>query len=299
MKKSLVILAAGMGSRFGGLKQIEPVGPSGEIIADYSIYDAIRCGFTKVVFVIKKENLEYFKENITKKFENQIEVEFAFQSLDDYKLNKDRVKMLGTAHALYCAKPYINEAFVMINSDDYYGLEAFKIAAHFIDNSTNPYEYLTINYPYENTRSKMGKVNRGLVKTLNNHVYDIEEVSIEEKDNNIIATSKLTKEQVLIAPDAPVAMNFFVFKPTIFDFVEKDLIAFLDSNPAIDQELILTDVIKKCLKEEKINFLAITNYGKWFGMTYKNDLLDLKATLNELIAQGMYPNNLWGNKYGR
>ncbi len=293
MKKTLVVLAAGMGSRFGGLKQIEPVGPSNEIIADYSVYDAIRCGFTKVVFVIKKENLEYFKENITQKFADKIDVEFAFQSLEGLEVNESRTKMLGTAHALYCAKDIVNEPFVMINSDDFYGLEAFKIASHFIDNSNDALEYLTVNYPYNNTRSNMGKVNRGLVEVVNNHVLDIEEVSIEEVGEKVIATSKRTNISKEIPADTPVAMNFLVLKPTIFDFIQKDLTTFLENDPGLEKELLLTDVLKNCLNNSQINLLSVTNYDKWLGMTYKEDLIKLKETLNELITLGTYPNNLW------
>ena len=295
MEKTLVILAAGMGSRFGGLKQIEPVGPSGEIIADYSIYDAIQAGFTKVVFVIKKENLSYFQEKIIPKYQDKIKVEFAFQSfagLED-KIPASRIKMLGTAHALYCAKSVTNEPFVMINSDDFYGRSSYILASQFIDKSTDPYEYLTINYPYSETKSKNGKVNRGLVKLNGDEVVAIDECSIEEIDGVVIATHKNDKTQEEIAADAPVSMNFLVFKPTIFEFIKRDLQIFLQNGITEDNELILTDVIKKCIQNREIKYKAVTTDAKWFGMTYKEDLEDLKQTLKEMIDEGIYPEKLW------
>ncbi len=295
MDKTLVILAAGMGSRFGGLKQIEPVGPSGEVIADYSVYDALVTGFTKVVFVIKKENLAYFQEHITKKYESKIKVEFAFQSLDEYQdfIPEGRIKMLGTAHALYCAKDKVNEPFVMINADDFYGRDAYFKASEFLENSTDAYEYLSVNFPYINSTSKNGKVNRGVVKVQNDEIIDIEECSIEEVNKEILATSKKTGEVMKIAPTAPVSMNFLVFKPTIFSLLEKDLTKFIQNDINETNELILTDVIKHCLKNNQIKFKATLTSGKWLGMTYRDDLIDIKKTLQELIEAGIYPVRLW------
>ena len=295
MEKTLVILAAGMGSRFGGLKQIEPVGPSGEIIADYSVYDALQCGFTKVVFVIKKENLAYFKEHITKKFASKINVEFAFQSLADVKdkVSPTRVKMLGTAHALYCAKDVVNEPFVMINADDFYGRDSYLKASQFIEHSQDPYEYLAVNYPYINSTSKNGKVNRGVVSLKDDIITDIEECSIEKVKSKIYATSKNTGEVQEINPTDPVSMNFLVFKPTIFTFLQNDLATFLKTPITDTAELILTDTIKHCLQNKQITFRSITSNARWFGMTYREDIADLKETLQELIREGVYPEKLW------
>ena len=290
MEKTLVVLAAGMGSRFGGLKQIEPVGPNGEIIADYSVYDAIKFGFTKVVFVIKHENLEYFKEHITKKYEDKIKVEFAFQSLEGLpNIPATREKMLGTAHALLCAKDYVNEPFIMINLDDFYGQESFLLAASFLDNSKDDYEYLSVNYPFMVTSSKIGKVNRGLpIIDSNGLITDIEEV-----DNKVYATSKNTGEVKEIPRDMPVSMNFLVFKPTIFQFLERDLGLFLASTVNDSNELILTDVLKKCIHNKEITYKGITTTAKWFGVTYREDLPELQNTLKEMINDGKYPEKLW------
>ncbi len=296
MEKTLVILAAGMGSRFGGLKQIEPVGPNREIIADYSIYDALKCGFTKVVFVIKKENLEYFKSHIIAPYQDKIKVEFAFQSLAGFEkyLPPTRTKMLGTAHALYCAKDYVKEPFVMINADDFYGRESYTLAKEFIESSSDNYEYLSVNYPYNKSRSQNGKVNRGVVKLdENNNILDIDECSIEEVDGQVIATSKKDHTQQIIAEDALVSMNFLVFKPTIFDFLAADLKHFLAGNINDTDELILTDTIKNCLQNSQIKFKSVTTSSRWFGMTYREDIKDLQATLQELIKEGVYPKKLW------
>lgn len=295
MEKTLVVLAAGMGSRFGGLKQIEPVGPSGEIIADYSVYDAIKCGFTKVVFIIKCENLTYFKENITNKYQDKIKVEFAFQSLDDFqdKVPATRTKMLGTAHALYCAHTLVNEPFIMINADDYYGTESFKIASNFLDNSKDDYEYLSVSYPFINSTTDVGKVNRGLITEEAGIITDIEECSIEEVNGEIIATSKKDKTTTKINPLDPVTMNFFAFKPTIFKLIETDLQEFLKDGIDDATELILTDVIKNSIAHKKITFKTITTSSHWLGMTYKEDLPKVKKAINDLIKEGVYPNNLW------
>ena len=177
--KTLVIMAAGMGSRFGGLKQIEPVGPHGEIIADYSVYDAKRAGFSKVVFIIRKENEDYFRTHIINKYKG-IDIVLAFQELDyipcDVTLPEGRVKMLGTGHALYCAKDVIEGDFIIINSDDFYGKHSYELASKFFDEETK--NYLSVNYPYIVTASKYGKVKRGVVKENNGIIESITESEI-------------------------------------------------------------------------------------------------------------------------
>lgn len=298
--KTLVILAAGMGSRFGGLKQIEPVGPHGEIIADYSIYDAIRAGFTKVVFVIKEENYDYFKENITSKYGDQIKVEYAFQSLEkiprDVILPSTRVKMLGTGHALLCAKEYINEEFVMINSDDFYGQSAYKIASEFLSDSTEDYEYMSVNYPFYLATSKNGKVNRGVVTIKDHYVINIDECSITPETDKIIAKSYKTNEEKEISKDQPVSLNFFAFKPSIFKILEREFNDFIHGYLDDNSEFFLTDVIKKSLLNKEIKIKSELSTSSWLGITYKEDLDELKNSLKEMINKGIYPEDLWGDK---
>lgn len=295
MDKTLVILAAGMGSRFGGLKQIEPVGPNGEIIADYSVYDALRCGFTKVVFIIKKENLSFFQNNIVNKYQNKIKVEFGFQSLDDFqdKIPDTRTKMLGTAHALYCAKDIVKEPFVMINADDFYGFESFVIANHFLNISQDDYEYLSVSYPFINSTTAKDKVNRGLIKEENGIIKDIDECSIEIKNEQVLATNLQNHTTKIIPSDAPVAMNFFAFKPTIFKLIDQDLKEFLKEYVNETNELILTDTLKKNIQNKNITVKTILTPAHWLGVTYRKDLEYIKSSLEKLVNDGIYPKNLW------
>lgn len=298
MNKTLVILAAGMGSRFGGLKQIEPVGPSKEIIADYSVYDAIRAGFNKVVFVIKEENYEYFKEHISSKYEDKIQVEYAFQSLDkipsDVTIPPNREKMWGTTHALLCAKEHVHEPFVMINADDFYGSSPYKIASDFFENNHDEYEYLTVNYPFIKASSKNGKVNRGLVTVKDGYVTDMDECYIEILPDKIIATSYKTKISQIIEENHPVSVNFFALKPSIFALLEEDFNEFIHGNLDESCESFIPNTIKKYMALNKIKFKASISDSSWLGITYKEDLEELKSDILKLIAEKEYPENLWG-----
>lgn len=298
--KTLVILAAGMGSRFGGLKQIEPVGPNGEIIADYSVYDALRAGFTKVVFVIREENLDYFKTHITAKYAHKIEVEFAIQSLkkipSDVTLPKTREKMLGTGHALLCAKDKINGPFVMINADDFYGRSAYMLATKFFEEETDDYTYLSVDYPFYLAKSENGKVNRGVVSSQAGFITKIEESSIETVENRVIATSFATQKETEISPDQPVSLNFFCFKPTIFNFLEKDFDEFIHGPMTDKNELFITDTIKKYIETKDIRFKESISDSAWLGVTYKEDLVKLKESIKSLIANQEYKENLWEEK---
>lgn len=297
MAKTLVILAAGMGSRFGGLKQIEPVGPHKEIIADYSIYDALRAGFTKVIFVIKKEHLEYFQTNIIPKYQDKIKVEFVFQALEDIPKNivipQDRVKMWGTGQALLACQEKVNEPFVMINSDDFYGFSPYAIASKFLDNSTNEYEYLSVNYPYDLSKSANGKVNRGVVKIKDGYITDIDECSIYEEGIIVYAQNKQTLEVKEIDKNTPVSLNFFAFKPSIFKILEEEFLKFITSPLDKDKEFLLADIIKEQINKERIKFKAELAQSKWLGVTYKEDLEDFKKELLKLIEKGEYPEELW------
>lgn len=295
--KTLVILAAGMGSRFGGLKQIEPVGPNGEIIADYSVYDAINAGFNKVVFVIKEEHLDYFKENITKNYENKIQVEFVFQSLDkipnDVVLPDTREKMLGTGHALLVAKEKVNEPFIMINSDDFYGASAYKIAADFLDNNKDEYEYMSVNYPFYLATTENGKVNRGLVTLDGEYVKTVEECTMNYHDGKVLAINKKTDEEMIVEKDHPVSINFYAFKPSFFTFLEKDFNTFIYSEIDDTKEYFLTDVIRDHINNGDIKFRNALSTSRWLGVTYREDLANLKDNILKLIREGEYPEDLW------
>lgn len=294
--KTLVIMAAGMGSRFGGLKQIEPVGPSGEIIADYSVYDAKKAGFERVVFIIRKENEDYFKEHIINKFNDKIEVELAFQELsyipDDVILPEGRVKMLGTGHALYCAQDYIDDDFIIINSDDFYGYDSFLQASKFLDNKNE--DYMSVNYPFYVTMSKYGKVKRGVVKEDNGYVKEIIESEISVDGDKIIASSLVNGEIFEIEKDTPVAVNFFAFRKSFLNVLNQEFDKFIHGDIDLKSEFLLPDILKCGLDEKKFKVRCATSKSKWIGMTYKEDEEDVKKSINELISLGEYPNNLWG-----
>lgn len=294
--KTLVIMAAGMGSRFGGLKQIEPVGPSGEIIADYSVYDAKKAGFERVVFIIRKENEDYFKEHIINKFNDKIEVELAFQELsyipEDVILPEDRVKMLGTGHALYCAQDYIDDDFIIINSDDFYGYDSFLQASKFLDSKNE--DYMSVNYPFYVTMSKYGKVKRGVVKEDNGYVKEIIESEISVDGDKIIASSLVDGDIFEIEKDTPVAVNFFAFRKSFLNVLNQEFDKFIHGDIDLKSEFLLPDILKCGLAEKKFKVRCATSKSKWIGMTYKEDEEDVKKSINELISLGEYPNNLWG-----
>lgn len=294
---TLVIMAAGMGSRFGGLKQIEPVGPNGEIIADYSVYDAIKAGFNKVVFIIRREHLEYFQNNICKNFADKIKVEYAFQELDmipkDVKL-PSREKMLGTGHALYCAEKLIDGDFVIINSDDFYGFDAYKIAAEFFLNNPNKDTYLTVNYPYDTTASKNGAVKRGVVFTdSNDYVTDNLECEIEQKNEKIIARSLFNDKEFTISRKHPVTVNFFGFRQSFFKILNEEFNIFIHGSIDSQNEFLLPEIIRRGISKGQIKMVAKMSQSQWMGITYKDDLPELKKNINKLIKKGEYPENLW------
>ena len=294
--KTLVIMAAGMGSRFGGLKQIEPVGPRGEIIADYSVYDAKKAGFERVVFIIRKENEDYFKEHIISKFNDKIEVELAFQELsyipEDVILPEGRVKMLGTGHALYCAQDYIDDDFIIINSDDFYGYDSFLQASKFLDSKNE--DYMSVNYPFYVTMSKYGKVKRGVVKEDDGYVKEIIESEISVDGDKIIASSLVNGEIFEIEKDTPVAVNFFAFRKSFLNVLNQEFDKFIHGDIDLKSEFLLPDILKCGLDEKKFKVRCATSKSKWIGMTYKEDEEDVKKSINELISLGEYPNNLWG-----
>lgn len=296
-KRSLVVLAAGMGSRFGGIKQIEPVGPSNEILSEYGIYDAIRCGFERIVFVIRKEHLDIFKNDVCKKYMDKIEVCFAFQELEnipkDVKIPEGRTRMWGTTHALLAAKPYIDGPFVMINADDFYGLNSFEKAKDFFDNNDNEFEYITINYPFKVTASKNGTVKRGVCISQNGLIESIIESEIEVKDNVNIARPLNGEKEFQISDDQPVAVNFFGLKPSIFKLLEEDFDNFIHGNINEKCECLMPDTIKNNINTGRIKMFEGVSTSKWIGMTYLEDLPLVKNQINKLIEENIYPNNLW------
>lgn len=301
MNKTLLIMAAGMGSRFGGLKQLEPVGPNGEIIIDYSIYDAIRNGFNKIVFIIKEENYDIFIEKIGKKIEDKIQVEYVFQKLENlpvgYKVPEGRIKPWGTAHAILCAKDVINEPFVVINADDFYGNDAYRVISKFMEkeNNSNKKEYAIVGYDVINTLTENGSVKRGICKIENGYLASIDEASIEMKDNIIEATSLVDERVYTVDKSAKVSMNMMCFTPDIFKYLEKNFIDFLEEskeNP-LKSEYLIPTVLAKGINEGYCNVSVINTTAKWAGVTYREDKESVVNYINELVKNGEYPNKLW------
>lgn len=303
MKKdvTLVILAAGMGSRFGGLKQIEPMGPSDEFIIDYSVYDAIKAGFNKIVFIIKRENYELFKETIGKRVEPHIKVEYAFQELnnlpENFSVPKDRVKPLGTAHAVLCAKDYVNEPFAMINSDDFYGRDAFIKAYEFLSNTDNDSsEYGMIGYMVANTLTENGSVKRGVCEVdSNNYLKSITESKIEKIGNEIVASPLDGSDSFTVNSDDTVSMNFLLFTPSIFGYIEEGFSKFFMDNKEdlLTSEYLIPDVVSNLIKNGRASMEVIRTTASWHGVTYREDTPDVKNSIKNLVENGEYKENLW------
>lgn len=296
--KTLLIMAAGMGSRFGGLKQIEPVGPNNEFIIDYSIYDAIRFGFNKVVFIIKKENYDLFKKTVGRRIERKIPVEYVFQDLSDipdgYTIPSERIKPLGTAHAIYAARNVIKEQFMIINADDFYGYEAFKEASTYMDIYTKQNEIGLVCYEVINTLTKNGSVKRGVCYTDKENLLNIDESSITVS-KQIEAISLKTGYKKIIAPNTKVSMNMMIFYPNIFEYIEKELKVFLNKRDILKDEFLISSVISKANDNNDYIVKIINTESKWVGVTYREDKEEVVKYIKELIDQNVYPIKLWNN----
>ena len=298
---TLLILAAGMGSRFGGLKQIEPIGPNGEFIIDYSIYDAIKAGFNKVVFIIKEENYEIFKETIGKRVEDKIKVEYAFQKLEDlpegYEKPEERVKPWGTAHAILAAKNNINEPFAIINSDDFYGYDAYRVISEFLKEEKQEEIYGLVGYKVKNTLTENGSVKRGVCKLNNNYLDELIESSIIEENNIITATPLNGDDSFTVTEDTYVSMNMLGFTPNIFDYIEKNFPIFLDENKddMLKCEYLIPDILTQATRENYAKTKVLPTIAKWEGVTYKEDKDGVVKAIQKLVDDGIYPQNLWKN----
>ncbi len=293
--KTLLILAAGMGSRFGGLKQAEKFGPNGEYIIDYSIYDAIRCGFNKVVFIIKEENYDLFRDTVGKRVENHINVEYVFQNNDNipskYNVPEDRVKPFGTAHAILCAKSAINGPFLMINSDDFYGYDAFKVASEFM-NEESP-SIAVIGYKVTNTLTENGSVKRGILVTDNGKLKELVESKVERVNGLLEAKALSNDESVDIGEDSLVSMNMIAFPSDFINYVDEKFVEFLDNSDLSKDEYLIPDLVAQAIKENRYNVVVNETDSKWVGVTYKEDKDSVVNYIKELIDKGVYKEDLW------
>lgn len=300
MQKTLVVMAAGMGSRFGGLKQIEPVGPNGEFIIDYSAYDAKRAGYDKIVFVIKKEIEEVFKETIGKRLEGKIKVEYAFQEIMDVpngmeNIAEKREKPWGTVQAVLAAKDLVNGSFVVINADDFYGFDSYVKSAEFLDNNTQENEHAAINFPYDVTASKFGSVKRAVCYPKEGEIKKLIESKITTMEGYALCEPLSGDEAFQIELNHPVAVNMFAFKNNFFQYLEEYFYNYFNNSEEfiLKNEVLLPELIKEKLDSEQIVLHNIVSNSTWLGMTYREDLDILKRNIEELIKKGEYPEKLW------
>ena len=301
MKPTLLILAAGMGSRYGGLKQLDEFGPSGETIMDYSVYDAMKAGFGKVVFIIRQDFAEEFKEKIISKYEGKIPVEVVFQSLDllpeGYSINPERSKPLGTAHAVWCARHALNTPFAVINADDFYGSGSFKIMADYLSqmDDTSTARQVMVGYMVKNTLSENGSVSRGVCGinedgTLGNI---IERTKIYTKEDGTIVYEEDGIETAL-APEAAVSMNMMGFTSATLTYFDSDLKAFLDEKAQeLKKEFFLPLVLNNLIQNKISCVDVLTTPEQWYGVTYPEDKPTVLESLNKKVEDGVYPSPLW------
>lgn len=280
---TLVVMAAGMGSRFGGLKQMEPVSEDGRAILDYSVFDAKRAGFTKVVFIIKEEIEKDFKEIVGKRIEKMIDVEYVNQDMTI--LPEGRVKPFGTGHAVYCCRNVIKTPFAVINADDYYGCNAFTEIKQYLDNAKG-LDTCMVGYLLENTTTENGTVARGVCKTRCGYLKEITERTkinskLEYTEDGGETWTKLPKGTI-------VSMNLWGFTPEVFAEIENDFNDFLANADLAKDEFYIPTVVDNLIKREKTKVKVLKNADKWYGMTYKEDKKDVTEAISKLIAEGAY-----------
>ncbi len=299
MKPTLLILAAGMASRYGSMKQVDGFGPNGETIIDYSIYDAIKAGFGKVSFIIKEEFQENFKAIFEPKLKGRIETDYVFQSFDLKPFGIDReierAKPWGTAHAVLSARNQVHEPFCVINADDFYGYDSFEKMAKFLTTEVTDDTYSLIGYQIDRTLSDYGTVSRGVCKVNEegNMVEINERTEVYFKEDGSVAYKDATGEHPL-SSDTRVSMNFWGFTPAVFKQSEsmfRDFVAANASNPK--SEFFIPIVADNLIKSGEASFKVIPTASKWFGVTYKEDKPIVQKSISELVENGTYPANLW------
>lgn len=294
---TLLIMAAGMGSRFGGLKQIEPIGPSGEFLTDYSIYDAMLAGVQKIVFIIKKENLDIFQNTIEKRVQGRIPISYVFQGKDlvvDGKVYT-RDKPWGTGHAILAAKDEIQGDFLVINADDFYGRVAYQDAVRFLQTSRKENQFGLVGYKTANTLSENGAAKRGICTVEDGYLKRIVECNVERIDGTIMARPLDGRDAFSVSDDTLVSMNLFLFTPYIFTLLDAYLREFIKKNQDSLEtaEYLIPDVVEMALEEEKITMEVIETSAKWEGVTYLEDKEHVVNAIQDLIQSGLYGENLW------
>lgn len=298
MQPTLLILAAGMASRYGSMKQTQGFGPSGETIMDYSVYDAIRAGFGKVVFIIRKDFAESFEAQFEPKLKGKIKTEYVFQQMDSFlaelKAPAERTKPWGTAHAVLCAKENIREPFAVINADDFYGRDAFVKAADFLRHECSEKQYAIIGYELAKTLSDHGTVSRGVceVDAHHNLVSIKERTKIYRDGNEIIYEDEQGKHKVPF--NSSVSMNFWCFHPELFPSTQQLFLEFVKKNSAnLKAEFFIPIIAEDFIENQNGHIRVIPTSAQWFGVTYKEDAPTVKASVDTLVADGEYPPSLW------
>ena len=297
MKKTLVILAAGIGNRYGGAKQITPVGPCGEKIIDFSVYDAYKAGFEKVVFIIRKSLEADFREVIGNPISKFMEVDYVFQEIDPEYAEKGRNKPFGTAEAIALCREKVEGPFAVINADDYYGNHCFRLIGELLDKMDGKGEYCMIGYRIENTVTDKGHVARGVCRTENGMLVEINERTRIEKRGECAEYTEDGENWVALPAGTPVSMNFWGFTPDIFDHLDLAIEEFkkneLPENP-LKAECFLPSVVGKALAEGKVTVKVQECPDKWYGVTYKEDTPAIVEALKNLTEEGIYPSPIWG-----
>jgi NDP-sugar pyrophosphorylase family protein len=297
---SLVVLAAGMGSRYGGLKQMDSFGPNGETIIDYSLYDAHRAGFTHVVFIIREYFADKFKEAFDPKLEGLMKVDYVYQELNnlpgEYSFPADRDKPWGTGHAVWVANSVVKGPFAVINADDYYGPEAYVTLYEFLTSTREQEEYSVVGYKLANTLSEHGTVNRGVCKKdSDGYLASIEECKqIGRNADGVISYPGDDGSVHELTPDTPVSMNMWGFYPSYFDFFEKDFDLFFQSfGQELKSEYYIPSLIDSLIRSGERRTQVLECDAEWFGVTYREDKEFVSARLNALLDEGVYPFHLW------
>jgi len=304
MKPTLLVLAAGMGSRYGGLKQMDPMGPNGESVLDYSVYDAIRAGFQRVVFIIRRDFADQFKSNIGDKFSKKIEIEYCYQDLNDlpdgYSLPEGRVKPWGTTHAILAARDLINSHFAVINADDFYGKDSFQqIISYFSESKTNTSgkeKYCMVGYKLSNTLSDHGDVNRGVCQGDDGFLNNIEEhTEILNEEDRVCRGNNLAGDRVEISPSTLVSMNFWGFSASLMQHLENHFKDFLaERGTEMKSECYIPTVVDELIKADKADCYILETTSSWFGVTYPQDKDACVASIQQLVNAGEYP--LWSGQ---
>lgn len=287
---TLVVMAAGMGSRFGGLKQMEPIGPSGEVLLDFSVYDAVKAGFNKVIFVIKHAIEADFKTLVGARIEKMVKVEYVFQETDvlpeGFTCPKERVKPWGTAHAILCCKDVVKEPFAVVNADDFYGRSAFKQMADFLKSETE--NYCMVGFRLANTLTENGHVSRGVCEICDNLLTSVTE---RTKIVDCKYTEDDGKTWIAMAPDTVVSMNLWGFMPDIFGYINEGFVEFLKQNINVPKsEYYLPSVVSSLIEKGEKQVEVLVAEDKWYGVTYKEDKQNVVNAIGEMIDAGLYKN---------